>query len=225
MRHCAETKRDARSARARAQVRAFFSPELFFRAFVSRCCLSLDSLRSFRGRALTEYISVPFSSTTARRAFREFLWLSKRNSRTISEHHEQAEEIKRTIRNQYHNHLSSKNVKSDDDDAFNVRKVEDEIAKFLLGKVGYLKARASGATTRELRSRERQRQRVKESAISTTFVLRRGELVNAEKINVESKGARVNDGKLSNEEARTYHERLMKRQYYGKTPPKRSEPF
>jgi polyhydroxyalkanoate synthesis regulator phasin len=56
-------------------------------------------------------------------------------------------------------------------------------------------------------------------------VLRRGELVNAEKINVESKGARVNDGKLSNEEARTYHERLMKRQYYGKTPPKRSEPF
>lgn len=214
-----------REALALARRCAHFSPPNSLRAFVSRCCLSLDSLRSFRGRALTEYISVPFSSTTARRAFREFLWLSKRNSRTISEHHEQAEEIKRTIRNQYHNHLSSKNVKSDDDDAFNVRKVEDEIAKFLLGKVGYLKARASGATTRELRSRERQRQRVKESAISTTFVLRRGELVNAEKINVESKGARVNDGKLSNEEARTYHERLMKRQYYGKTPPKRSEPF
>ena len=105
------------------------------------------------------------------------------------------------------------------------RKVEDEIVKFLLGKVGFLKARASGATTRELRARERQRERVKESAISTTFVLRRGELVNTEKIHVESKGARVNDGKLSNEEARSYHERLMKRQYYGKTPPKRSEPF
>ena len=93
--------------------------------------------------------------------------------------------------------------------------MEDEIVKFLLGKVGFLKARASGATTRELRARERQqRERVKESAISTTFVLRRGELVNTEKIHVESKGARVNDGKLSNEEARTYHERLMKRQYY-----------
>ena len=157
--------------------------------------------------------------------FREFLWLSKRNSRTISEHHERAEELKRTIRNQYYHHLSSKKVKSDTYDELSARKVEDEIVKFLLGKVGFLKARASGATTRELRARERQRERVKESAISTTFVLRRGELVNTEKIHVESKGARVNDGKLSNEEARTYHERLMKRQYYGKTPPKRSEPF
>ena len=157
--------------------------------------------------------------------FREFLWLSKRNSRTISEHHERSEEHKRTIRNQYYHHLSAEKVKSDNEDALSARKVEDEIVKFLLGKVGYLKARASGATTRELRARGRQQQRVKESAISTTFVLRRGELVNAEKINVESKGARVNDGKLSNEEARTYHERLMKRQYYGKTPPKRSEPF
>ena len=157
--------------------------------------------------------------------FREFLWLSKRNSRTISEHHERAEELKRTIRNQYYHHLSSKKVKSDTYDELSARKVEDEIVKFLLGKVGFLKARASGATTRELRARERQRERVKESAISTTFVLRRGELVNTEKIHVESKGARVNDGKLSNEEARSYHERLMKRQYYGKTPPKRSEPF
>ena len=157
--------------------------------------------------------------------FREFLWLSKRNSRTISEHRERSEELKRTIRNQYYHHLSSETVKSENDEVLSARKVEDEIVKFLLGKVGYLKARASGATTRELRARERQQQRVKESAISTTFVLRRGELVNAEKINVESKGARVNDGKLSNEEARTYHERLMKRQYYGKTPPKRSEPF
>ena len=103
--------------------------------------------------------------------------------------------------------------------------MEDEIVKFLLGKVGYLKTRASGVTTRDLRARERQQERVKESVVSTTFVLRRGELVNAESINVESKGARVNDGKLSNEEARTYHERLMKRQYYGKTPPRKSEPF
>ena len=157
--------------------------------------------------------------------FREFLWLSKRNSRTISEHRERSEELKRTIRNQYYHHLSSKKVKSDTYDELSARKVEDEIVKFLLGKVGFLKARASGATTRELRARERQRERVKESAISTTFVLRRGELVNTEKIHVESKGARVNDGKLSNEEARSYHERLMKRQYYGKTPPKRSEPF
>lgn len=157
--------------------------------------------------------------------FREFLWLSKRNSRTISEHHERSEELKRTIRKQYYHHLSSEKVKSENDEVLSARKVEDEIVKFLLGKVGFLKARASGATTRELRARERQRERVKESAISTTFVLRRGELVNTEKIHVESKGARVNDGKLSNEEARIYHERLMKRQYYGKTPPKRSEPF
>ena len=176
-------------------------------------------------RKLTEYLFLLFSSTTSHRVFREFLWLSKRNSRTISEHRERSEELKRTIRNQYYHHLSSETVKSENDEVLSARKVEDEIVKFLLGKVGFLKARASGATTRELRARERQRERVKESAISTTFVLRRGELVNAESINVESKGARVNDGKLSNEEARTYHERLMKRQYYGKTPPKRSEPF
>ena len=157
--------------------------------------------------------------------FREFLWLSKRNSRTISEHRERSEELKRTIRNQYYHHLSSETVKSENDEVLSARKVEDEIVKFLLGKVGYLKTRASGVTTRDLRARERQQERVKESVVSTTFVLRRGELVNAESINVESKGARVNDGKLSNEEARTYHERLMKRQYYGKTPPKRSEPF
>ena len=177
-------------------------------------------------RKLTEYLFLLFSSTTSRRVFREFLWLSKRNSRTISEHHERSEELKRTIRNQYYHHLSSEKGKSENDEVLSARKVEDEIVKFLLGKVGFLKARASGATTRELRARERQqRERVKESAISTTFVLRRGELVNTEKIHVESKGARVNDGKLSNEEARSYHERLMKRQYYGKTPPKRSEPF
>ena len=177
-------------------------------------------------RKLTEYLFLLLSSTTSHRVFREFLWLSKRNSRTISEHRERAEELKRTIRNQYYHHLSSEKGKRENDEVLSARKVEDEIVKFLLGKVGFLKARASGVTTRELRARERQqRERVKESAISTTFVLRRGELVNTEKIHVESKGARVNDGKLSNEEARSYHERLMKRQYYGKTPPKRSEPF
>jgi len=157
--------------------------------------------------------------------FREFLWLSKRCSLSISEHQARSEEIKRTVRNQYHHHNSREKVKNDANDELSTRKVEDEIVKFLLGKVGYLKTRASGATTRELRSRESTQQRVKESAVSSTFVLRQGELVNAEEIRVESKGARVNDGKLSNEEARTYHERLMKRQYYGKTPPRKSEPF
>jgi hypothetical protein len=176
-------------------------------------------------RALTEYLFVLFPSTTSNRVFREFLWLSKRNSLSISEHQERADEIKRAVRTQYYHHLSREKVKSDNYDELSARKVEDEIVKFLLGKVGYLKTRASGVTTRDLRARERQQERVKESVVSTTFVLRRGELVNAESINVESKGARVNDGKLSNEEARTYHERLMKRQYYGKTPPKRSEPF
>jgi len=157
--------------------------------------------------------------------FREFLWLSKRCSLSISEHQARSEEIKRTVRNQYHHHNSREKVKNDANDSLSTRNVEDEIVKFLLGKVGYLKTRASGATTRELRSRESTQQRVKESAVSSTFVLRQGELVNAEEIRVESKGARVNDGKLSNEEARTYHERLMKRQYYGKTPPRKSEPF
>ena len=157
--------------------------------------------------------------------FREFLWLSKRCSLSISEHQARSEEIKRTVRNQYHHYNSREKVKKDAHDALSARKVEDEIVKFLLGKVGYLKTRASGATTRELRSRESTQQSVKESAVSSTFVLRQGELVNAEEIRVESKGARVNDGKLSNEEARTYHERLMKRQYYGKTPPRKSEPF
>ena len=99
-------------------------------------------------RKLTEYLFLLLSSTTSHRVFREFLWLSKRNSRTISEHRERSEELKRTIRNQYYHHLSSETVKSENDEVLSARKVEDEIVKFLLGKVGFLKARASGATTR-----------------------------------------------------------------------------
>ena len=122
--------------------------------------------------------------------------------------------------------MVAKNFEKKNDDEFR-RRAEDEIVKFLLGKVGFLKMNASGSIARELRAREERRVGRKENVLSTTFVLRGGELVSTseEGVDVESKGSRVNDGKLSNEEAWTYHNRLMKRQYYGKTPPKMPEPF
>ena len=65
-----------------------------------------------------------------------------------------------------------------------------------------------------------------DGSVSTTFVLRDGALVAKDDVDdVATKGRRVADGRLSNEEAWTYHTRLMKRQYYGKTPPRSSEPF
>ena len=71
--------------------------------------------------------------------FREFLWLSKRNSRTISEHRERSEELKRTIRTNITTTSRPRTVKSENDEVLSARKVEDEIVKFLLGKVGFLK--------------------------------------------------------------------------------------
>ena len=120
-----------------------------------------------------------------------------------------------------------KKKKKKNDDELITERAEDEIVKFLLGKVGFLKMNASGSVSRELRAREERKSGRKETVLSTTFVLRGGELVSTseEGVDVESKGSRVNDGKLSNEEAWTYHNRLMKRQYYGKTPPKMPEPF
>jgi hypothetical protein len=165
------------------------------------------------------------------RVFREFLWLSKRCSRSISEHRAKTEEVKRTIRTSlFAAARKNEKKKKNDDDEFIAaeRALEDEIVKFLLGKVGFLKMNASGSVSRELRSREERKSGRKETVLSTTFVLRGGELVptrGEEGVDVESKGSRVNDGKLSNEEAWTYHNRLMKRQYYGKTPPKMPEPF
>ena len=49
-----------------------------------------------------------------------------------------------------------------------------------------------------------------------TFVVREGELVED---GGESKGKRVADGKISMQEAHDYHNRLMKRQYFGRKPP------
>jgi hypothetical protein len=128
--------------------------------------------------------------------------------------------VKRTIRTSF---LASAAAEK------NEKKKHDEIVKLLLGKVGFLKMNASGSVSRELRAREKRKSGRKETTVlsSTTFVLRGGELVptSEEGVDAASKGSRVNDGKLSNEEAWTYHNRLMKRQYYGKTPPKMPEPF
>ena len=138
--------------------------------------------------------------------------------------------MKRTIRTSLLAAAEKNEKKKKNDDEFIAaeRALEDEIVKFLLGKVGFLKMNASGSVSRELRAREERKSGRKETVLSTTFVLRGGELVptrGEEGVDVESKGSRVNDGKLSNEEAWTYHNRLMKRQYYGKTPPKMPEPF
>jgi hypothetical protein len=139
--------------------------------------------------------------------------------------------VKRTIRTSLvaatEKNENKKKKKNDDAFIITERALEDEIVKFLLGKVGFLKMNASGSVSRELRAREERKSGRKETVLSTTFVLRGGELVptSEEGVDVESKGSRVNDGKLSNEEAWTYHNRLMKRQYYGKTPPKMPEPF
>ncbi|GMH44790.1 hypothetical protein BSKO_12742 [Bryopsis sp. KO-2023] len=50
-----------------------------------------------------------------------------------------------------------------------------------------------------------------------TYVLRDGELVHGEG---EPLGSRVADGKVSMEEAKHVHHKLLKRQYFGREPPK-----
>ena len=117
--------------------------------------------------------------------------------------------------------------------------------QFLLSKIGALKMRAASGVLRDLRSsRAKRRKKTRnnddsdddekddendddnDGSVSTTFVLRDGALVAKDDVDdVATKGRRVADGRLSNEEAWTYHTRLMKRQYYGKTPPRSSEPF
>uniref|UniRef100_A0A061QMR8 Complex 1 LYR protein n=1 Tax=Tetraselmis sp. GSL018 TaxID=582737 RepID=A0A061QMR8_9CHLO len=54
------------------------------------------------------------------------------------------------------------------------------------------------------------------SSSAGTYVLRQGDLLEGA---AESKGRRVADGVLSMEEARAYHHRLLKRQYFGREPP------
>ena len=202
-------------------------------SFLSRCWflfLSFFSLARCVYADLFEHNCIfPNTQNTFIRVFREFLWLSKRCSRSISEHRAKTEEVKRTIRTSLvaATEKNEKKKKKNDEEFITERALEDEIVKFLLGKVGFLKMNASGSVSRELRAREERKSGRKETVLSTTFVLRGGELVptSEEGVDVESKGSRVNDGKLSNEEAWTYHNRLMKRQYYGKTPPKMPEPF
>ena len=109
--------------------------------------------------------------------------------------------MKRTIRTSLvaATEKNEKKKVNDDDDAFIItERAEDEIVKFLLGKVGFLKMNASGSVSRELRAREERKSGRKETVLSTTFVLRGGELVptSEEGVDVESKGSRVNDGKI-----------------------------
>ena len=206
---------------------SLFSRWFLFLSFFSLARVYADLFSLSLSLSLS--LVLPFLTTVfSPRVFREFLWLSKRCSRSISEHRAKTEEVKRTIRTSLAAaEKNEKKKKKKNDDELITERAEDEIVKFLLGKVGFLKMNASGSVSRELRAREERKSGRKETVLSTTFVLRGGELVSTseEGVDVESKGSRVNDGKLSNEEAWTYHNRLMKRQYYGKTPPKMPEPF
>ena len=169
------------------------------------------------------------------RTFREFLWLSKRCSATPAHHRAAAEDAKRTLRHILLLDTGSKDDTNGFKDSLGLR--TQKVRQFLLSKIGVLKMRAASGVLRDLRSRVRKTKNndsddkdddvlSREESVSTTFVLRDGELVAKDDIDdVATKGRRVADGRLSNEEAWTYHTRLMKRQYYGKTPPRSSEPF
>ena len=178
------------------------------------------------------------------RTFREFLWLSKRCSATPADHRAATEDAKRTLR-----HIlllpdddttkeGSKDTTEGFKDSSSVR--TQKARQFLLSKIGALKMRAASGVLRDLRSSRAKRKTTRnnddsdddendddnDGSVSTTFVLRDGALVAKDDVDdVATKGRRVADGRLSNEEAWTYHTRLMKRQYYGKTPPRSSEPF
>ena len=185
------------------------------------------------------------------RTFREFLWLSKRCSATPADHAAATEDAKRTLRhilllpdkNDTKTKEGSKDTTEGFKDSSRVR--TQKARQFLLSKIGALKMRASSGVLRDLRSsRAKRRKKTRnnddsdddekddendddnDGSVSTTFVLRDGALVAKDDVDdVATKGRRVADGRLSNEEAWTYHTRLMKRQYYGKTPPRSSEPF
>ena len=185
------------------------------------------------------------------RTFREFLWLSKRCSATPADHAAATEDAKRTLRhilllpdkNDTKTKEGSKDTTEGFKDSSRVR--TQKARQFLLSKIGALKMRAASGVLRDLRSsRAKRRKKTRnnddsdddekddendddnDGSVSTTFVLRDGALVAKDDVDdVATKGRRVADGRLSNEEAWTYHTRLMKRQYYGKTPPRSSEPF
>ena len=185
------------------------------------------------------------------RTFREFLWLSKRCSATPADHAAATEDAKRTLRHilllpvddDTKTQEGSKDTTLEGFNKDSSSSVRTQKARqFLLSKIGALKMRASSGVLRDLRSsRAKRRKKTRnnddsddedendddnDGSVSTTFVLRDGALVAKDDVDdVATKGRRVADGRLSNEEAWTYHTRLMKRQYYGKTPPRSSEPF
>jgi hypothetical protein len=169
------------------------------------------------------------------RTFREFLWLSKRCSATPADHAAATEDAKRTLRHILLQKEGSKDTTEGFKDSMSVR--TQKARQFLLSKIGALKMRAASGVLRDLRAKRKTTRNNDDSddendddndgrSVSTTFVLRDGALVAKDDVDdVATKGRRVADGRLSNEEAWTYHTRLMKRQYYGKTPPRSSEPF
>ena len=216
----------------------------------SSLSLSLSHISNFPIRFSTRYIYEYSPLKRARcvvsddddRTFREFLWLSKRCSATPADHRAATEDAKRTLR-----HIlllddktkeGSKDTTEGFKDSSSVR--TQKARQFLLSKIGALKMRAASGVLRDLRSSRAKRKTTRnnddsdddendddnDGSVSTTFVLRDGALVAKDDVDdVATKGRRVADGRLSNEEAWTYHTRLMKRQYYGKTPPRSSEPF
>lgn len=115
-----------------------------------------------------------------------------RRSRPASDRESKLEEARATIRANAHQGEESKRA---------------DLLKELVARVSYLRI----VTPKSGRGRHK-----RESGV---FVVREGELVEG---SGETLGQRVNDGKISMQEAHEYHNRLLKRQYYGKTPPPQS---
>lgn len=82
---------------------------------------------------------------------------------------------------------------------------QQALLKKLVARVGFLRV-VTPKTGRGRHKRE-----------SGVFVVREGEVVQG---SGQSAGQRVADGTISMQEAHEYHNRLLKRQYYGATPPK-----
>ena len=79
-----------------------------------------------------------------------------------------------------------------------------DLLKELVGRVGFLRI-VTPKTGRGRHTRE-----------AGSFVMRDGEVVEGVG---QTGGQRVADGKISMQEAHDYHNRLLRRQYFGKTPP------
>jgi hypothetical protein len=79
-----------------------------------------------------------------------------------------------------------------------------ELLKKLVARVGFLRI-VTPKTGRGRHKRE-----------SGVFVVREGEVIEG---TGQTAGARVADGTISMQEAHEYHNRLLKRQYYGQKPP------